>query len=210
LTRDRRPQKAALDFQNRDADSIMTTELEALEHIVTCRLDTRVPAGLCDTTKEALRNRVTIERYNAERPEKDYPEHTLWPRAARNASPTRKKDAGQLNAFWEYRELNESTEPLQSNFLRADNENYIDRDWEEGDQIIPERDLEAELETRPNETELIEGYDVPTVQYKTRQVGLRTGPKLSDCGYCMAPTSPLIGDQHDRSCGETFHGSRSL
>jgi hypothetical protein len=110
----------------------------------------------------------------------------------RNASPTREKDDGKLNALLEYRQLNESAQPLQSNFLQADNDNFSDPEWEEGDLKKPLRDPEAELETRPNLTELIECYDVPTVQYEKRQVGLITGPKLSECGYCMFPTSPLV------------------
>ena len=140
------------------------------------------------------------ECYGAEYPEKDYPEHTLWPRDPRNASPTRKKNAKHLVAFWDYRELNKSFEPLQSTWGHADNNDYDslreeddanDDRREEGDAKKPERDVEAELETRPNETELVACYDLPTVKYTSRQVGLITGPKLSDCGYCMAPTSPL-------------------
>jgi hypothetical protein len=156
------------------------------------RLDINLPLGLCDTTTEARCNRVKIKRYDAEFPESDNPEHTLWPRESRNSSPTHKKDAGLLNAFLEYFELNKSFESLQSNFLKADNDNFGDPEWEEGDLKKPLRDPEAELETRPNYAELVACYDVPTVQYETRQVGLITGPKLGDCGYCMFPTSPLI------------------
>jgi hypothetical protein len=102
------------------------------------------------------------------------------------------KDTGQLKAFWDYRELNKSFESLQSNWIEADNNNYGDPEREEGDLKKPERDAEAELETRPGENELITHYSAPTIEYETRQVGLTTGPKLSDCGYCMAPTSPHI------------------
>jgi hypothetical protein len=116
----------------------MTTELKALER----------------TMAEALCNRVKIERYDADFPEKENPEHTLWPREPRNASPSRKKDVGQLIAFWEYRELTKCVEPLQSNYLQADNDNYT-ADCEKGDAKQPERDVEAELEARPNENELI-------------------------------------------------------
>jgi hypothetical protein len=163
-----------------------------LASILIGRLHTKVPAGLGDTAKEALHNRLKIERYDADFPEKENQEHTLCPRDPRNASPTRKKDAGQLNAFWDYRELNKSTESLQSNFLQADNDNFGDPEWKEGDLKKPQRDAEGELETRPNLTELAACYDVPAVQYETRQVGLITGPRLTDCGYCMAPISPLI------------------
>jgi hypothetical protein len=111
---------------------------------------------------------------------------------ARNASPARKKDAAQLNAFWDYRELNKSVEPLQTNYIQPDNDNYgYDPDSVEGDMKKPMRDAEAEWEMRPSPEEMAVLYDVPTVQYKTRQVGF-IGPKLSDCGYCRAPTSPLI------------------
>jgi hypothetical protein len=154
------------------------------------------PPGLRDATKEAAVNRAEIERYNAKRPEKDYPEHTMYPRGSRNASPTRKKDAKQLNAFWEYRALNESTEPLQTNYLQADNDNY---GYDKGSSVLggddtkkPLRSAEAEWEMRPSVQEMEARWSVPTVKYETRQVGLITGPRLSDCGYCMAPTSPLI------------------
>jgi hypothetical protein len=164
----------------------------ALAQILSRRLDARLPAGLRDTTTEAARNRTTIARYNLEFPEKDNPEHKLFPRDARNGSPTRKKDAGQLNAFWDYRELNKSVEPLQSNWIQADNDNYNDPGREEGDPQTLERDVEAELETRPNENESIARFTAPTVAHETRQAGLITGPRLSDCGYCMATTSPLM------------------
>jgi hypothetical protein len=164
----------------------------AIAHILQDRLDAWLSAGLRDTTTEALRNRVTIEKYNVDFPEKDNPDHTLFPRESRNASPTRRKDAGLLNAFWDYRELNNSFESSQSNWRQADNDNYGEEDREEGDLKKPERDAEAELEMRPGVNELISRYDVPTIKYKIRQVGLITGPKLSDFGYCMAPTSPLI------------------
>jgi hypothetical protein len=177
----------------------------ALALILKSRVDTKVPAGLCDTANEAWRNRFEIERYNAEFPESENPEHTLSPRAPRNASPTRKEDAGQLNAFWDYRELNKSTEPLQTNYLQADNDNHgYDQGSVEGDAKKPLRDAEAELETRPNLDELVERYSAPTVEYETLQVGLITGPRLSDCGYCMAPTSPLIREMKIPVSGDVW------
>jgi hypothetical protein len=153
--------------------------------------------GFCDMSvqddsTQALRNRATIERFNAEYPQDKYPDSKIFPRDSRNASPTRKKDAKTLTAFWEYRELNKSTEPLQSNYGQADNDNFTEQDWVEEDLKKPERDAEAELETRPTPEEMAARYSVPTVQYEIRQVGLITGPRLSDCGYCMAPISPLI------------------
>jgi hypothetical protein len=142
---------------------------------------------------EASRNRAAIERYNAKKPADKYPDSKILPRDPRNASPTRKKDAGVLNAFWDYRELNKSLEPVQSNHLQADNDNYgYDPDSVEGDAKKPLRDAEAEWEIRPNPKEMADRYDVTTVKYETRQAGLITGPRLSDCGYCMAPTSPFI------------------
>ncbi len=167
-----------------------------------------------DLAEEAWRNRFRIERYNAEFPENENPEHTLWQRGSRNASPTRKKDAGQLNAFWDYRELNKSVEPLQSNYLQADNDNYDDPEREEGDAEQPERDAEAELETRPGLNELVDRYSAPAVQYETQQVGLITGPRLSDCGYCMAPTSSFIREMKIPVSGDVecigFHKDRLL
>jgi hypothetical protein len=158
-----------------------------LSLILTSRLDTKV--GFGDTAEEARRNRFKIERYNAEYPEKENPEHTMYPRGSRNASLTRKRPARVLNPFWEYK----SSEPLQTNYLQADNDNNgYDPDSVEGDMKKPLRDAEAEWEMRPSPEEMAARYSVPTVQYKTRQVGLITGPKLSDCGYCMSPTSPLI------------------
>ena len=153
-----------------------------------------------DATKEALRNRAKIERYNAERPETDYPERTLSPRDSRNASPSREKDAKQLNAFWVYRELNKSVEPLQSNYLRADNDNYgYDPDSVEGDAKKPLRDAEAEWEIRPSPEEMAALYDVPTVKYETRMVRTRGEPQLSEDGYLASPIwrdmiVPVSGD----------------
>ena len=242
-------------FNFRNADSNMTTELEALEqstaespeqHTFKDKLSIWVgnekildftfkePANLDawvpkpgkryrnkwrdvvepDLAEEAWRNRFRIERYNAEFPENENPEHTLWSRGSRNASPTRKKDAGQLNAFWDYRELNKSVEPLQSNYLQADNDNYDDPEREEGDAEQPERDAEAELETRPGLNELVDLYSAPAVQYETQQVGLITGPRLSDCGYCMAPTSSFIREMKIPVSGDVecigFHKDRLL
>src|SRR6478752_4028681 len=65
------------DMAVRAVDYQYSTNARALARFLSGRLDTRVPEGLGDTAQEALRNRVAIERYNAERPEKDYPEHTL-------------------------------------------------------------------------------------------------------------------------------------
>jgi hypothetical protein len=185
-----------------------------ISRIVLNRLHTGAPVGLDDTASEALSNRVTIAQYDAKFPETENPEHKLWPRDPRNASPTKPKDAGQLNAFWDYRELNKSAESLQTNYLQADNDNFDDSEWEEGDLKTPQRDAESELETRPNDTELLNRCSAPTVQYETRQVGLITGPKLSDCGYCMAPTSPLIREIKFPIGGEVlcigFHKDRLL
>lgn len=161
-----------------------------LANILASRLDGTMPLGLWDNAVETQRNRTNIQLFNIKVPESENPEHTLWARESRNASPSREKEAGKLSALLEYRELNESAQPLQSNWGKADNDNFDDPEWEEGDLKKPQRDAEAELETRPNLTELIACSDVPTVQYETRRVGLNAGPKLSDCGYCMFPTSP--------------------
>lgn len=169
----------------------------ALARILSSRLDSYGP---CENTADARRNKIKIAKYNIDVPESANPEHTLFPREPRNSSPTREKDAGMLNALLKYCELNESARRLrlQSNFLQADNDNFTDPDWEEGDLKKPQRNTEAELETRPGlslddtDTELVACYDVPTVKYETRQVGLITGPKLTECGYCMFPTSPLV------------------
>ena len=103
-----------------------------------------------------------MERYDFERPEKDYPEHKLWPRKPRNASPTREKDTSLLSAFLQYFEMNKSFEPLQSNYLQADNDNYAgDPDHEVGDgPVKPERDLDAEMESRPSLREMEERWSV--------------------------------------------------
>jgi hypothetical protein len=171
----------------------------ALARNLTCRLDTPVPSGLLDAATEALLSRAKLERYNAEFPESKNPEHTIFPRDARNCSPTRKKDAEQLNAFWDYRELNKSVEPLQSNWMQADNDNFTDPEWEEGDLKKPLRDPEAELETRPNLTELTARWDLPAVQYETRMVSTVDYPRLIEPGYCLTCGKtemkiPLSGD----------------
>jgi hypothetical protein len=173
----------------------------ALALILKRRRDTQVPAVLGDTSEESSRNRDVIERYNIERPEKDYPEHTLYSRDPRNVSPTRTKSTKQLTAFWDYRDLNKSAESLQSNWGKADNDNHNYADREEGEeaQLVPVRDAEAELETHPGIEDLERIISSPAVEYETRQVGFVDGPKLSDCGYCMSPTSreikfPVSGD----------------
>jgi hypothetical protein len=162
------------------------TIARALALMLTSRLDTKVPAGLGDTAEEASRNRAKIERYNARRPEKAYPEHTMYPRDSRNASPTRKKDAAELNAFWDYRALNESAEPLQSNYLQADNDNFgYDPESVEGDAKQPLRSAEAEWEMRPSPEEMAARYSVPTVKYETRMVHTSDYPRLIEPGYCL-------------------------
>jgi hypothetical protein len=153
----------------------------ALASILAARLADTLPLGLCDNAVETRRNRVKIEQYDADFPESENPEHTLQARDSRNASPTREKDAGKLNALLDYRELNESAQPLQSNFLQADNDNFSDPEWEEGDLKKPLRDAEAELETRPTENELAACHDVPTVQYETRRVNI-SDIRLSEDG----------------------------
>jgi hypothetical protein len=157
----------------------------ALANILAALFDNTVPLGLCDNAAETRRNRARIEQYNADFPESENPEHTLQARESRNASPTREKDTGELNALLKYRELNESAQPLQSNFLQADNDNFADPEWEEGDLKQPQRDAEAELETRPNDTELVACYDMPTVMYETRMVSTVNYPRLIEPGYCL-------------------------
>ena len=158
----------------------------ALALILKSRRDTWVPAVLSDTTEEVLRNRIRIERYNVERPEHEFPEHTMYVRDSRNASPTRIKTAGVLNAFWEYRELNKSPQPLQTNYLQADNDNFADRYREEGDAPLrPERDVEAEWEMRPSVDEIVDCYDMTTVKYETRMVHTSNYPRLIEPGYCL-------------------------
>jgi hypothetical protein len=190
------------------------TLTRALARILTSRLDNQVPAGLGDNVEQALRNRVAIERFNVDYPQKDYPDSKIIPRDPRNSSPSRKKDPVLLSAFFEYFELNKSFEPLQSNWMQADNENYYAVGSEEGDVQKPERSDEAEWEMRPELTELVDCYSAPTVTYETRQVGLLTGPKLSDCGYCMAPTSPLVRTMKLPISGDVecigFHKGRLL
>ena len=126
-----------------------------------------VPEGLRDTTKETARNRAKIERYNAEYPQKENPDSSIFPRKPRNASPKREQDEVVLNALWRYRELNKSFEPLQSS-----TERYDDEEREDGDPKQPD----AELETRPTENELIALYSVATVKYETRRCGVVDGP----------------------------------
>lgn len=154
----------------------------ALARILSGRLDSYGPR---ENTEDARRNKVKIAKYNVDFPESENPEHTLFPRDPRNASPTRTKDAERLNAFWDYRVLNQSTEHLQSNWGSADNDNYHEAKREEGDPKIPERDAEAELETRPTENELADCYDVPTVQYETRMVSTVDYPRVIEPGYCV-------------------------
>ena len=102
----------------------------------------------------------------------------------------------------------------QMDYLQADNDNYHDPEREEGDAEQPERDAEAELETRPGLNELVDRYSAPAVQYETQQVGLITGPRLSDCGYCMAPTSSFIREMKIPVSGDVecigFHKDRLL
>jgi hypothetical protein len=159
---------------------------KALASILAARFDDAIPVGLRDNAAETQRNRARIERYSAEFAESDNPEHTLWPRESRNASPSRKKDSRLLNAFMEYFELNKSFEPLQSNFLQADNDNFGDPDWEEGDIKEPQRDAEAELENRPTVGELQKCYDGPSVQFETRRVNI-SDIRLSEDGYLCNP-----------------------
>jgi hypothetical protein len=160
------------------------------------------PPGLCDTTKEASRNRTKLECYRVDYPEKDYPEHTLWPRAPRNRGKAQK----HLQPFWEHRNLNQSTEPIQSNWLKSDNDNFEER--EEGDAPKPKRSFDAELEMRPSVNELASRWS--GVKYETWRV--RTSDiRLSEDGYLCNPIDayremkiPVSGDV------EVFGFHRSL
>jgi hypothetical protein len=152
----------------------------ALALILISRLDTKV--GFSDTAEEAKRNRFKIEQYNAKSPESENPEHKMYPRGSRNASLTHKRPARVLNPFWEHK----STEPLQSNYLHADNDNYgYDPDSVEGDAKKPLRNAEAEWEMRPSPEEMAARYSVPTVQYETRMVHTSDHPRLVEPGYCL-------------------------
>jgi hypothetical protein len=137
------------------------------------------PLIWCSTESSSLADpsnyRAIGACYDSEYPQKENPDSRIFRRKPRNASPTRKKDAGLLNAFRHYFELNKSFEPLQSNYGKADNDNFTEQDWVEGDAKKPERDVEAEREIRPSVNELVQRYDVPTVKFETRVVRCRMG-----------------------------------
>jgi hypothetical protein len=73
--------------------------------------------------------------------------------------------------------------------------------------MIGQRSQEMEMRPSPEEMECI--WDVPTIKYVTRQVGLITGPKLTDCGYCMSPTSPLIREMKFPTSGTVKYWVKS-
>ena len=146
-----------------------------------------VGLSVIDDSDQAARNRARIERYNVERPEHIRPEHTMYPRESRNASPTRKKDAGILNPFWEFRQLHVSSEPLQSNYMQPANENFSLVSFGDDNDVPrqPVCDVEAEWEIRPTANELIALYSSPTVTYEIRMVHVSDYPRMVEPGYCL-------------------------
>lgn len=136
------------------------------------KLDTWLPMGrsflpkhntavtLPDTEEEkAASNRARIAQYNAKFPESKFPEHKLFPDAPRKSSSKRKKNPDAIKALLWYMSLNESSEPLQSNYLQAaDNDDfYVER--EEGDPVQAAMGAEAEMEMRPSVQEMRDRFD---------------------------------------------------
>jgi hypothetical protein len=147
------------------------------------KLDTWLPVGrsflpkpnadapIFDETDPAS-NRARIAEYNVKFPESKYPEHKIFPAAPRNSSLKRAKNPDALKALLWYMSLNESAEPLQSNYLQAaDNDNfYVER--EEGDPVQAAMGAEAEMEMRPSVQETLQRFDDKDIEC----IGFRNVP----------------------------------
>ena len=94
----------------------------------------------------------------------------------RNASPKRKKNSRAISALLQYMALNKSTLPLQTNYLKADNDNDRYAEREEGDPQQLLRDTEAEMEMRPSPAEMMKLCDCDDIEC----FGFRKAPEYEE------------------------------
>ncbi|WP_445216196.1 hypothetical protein ACKWRH_28305 [Bradyrhizobium sp. Pa8] len=130
-----------------------------------------------------------VDIYRVEFPQEQYPDHDLFRRAPRNASPSREKDSRVLLPLLLYFDLHRSTEPLQTNWGEIDPQKLFAEEYDRSSPL-PDRDPDAELELRPSWQELQARFDTPDIEYASRWV--RTAPLLARVGYVSQHRNEMI------------------